>query len=161
MDWMESFVTMNMTAEFIFYFCLSLIVQFYLPRLVHQINPSVKITAECMPPAIFMIIVISHRFNWTFASTTTDLKLVLLQHICLWLLSRVSIPHIIHWINPSSNINGELFLIPILVFIIEVHHSMRLSELEPSQGSLEVFAGTRTLARKMMSHIMNGSVSYN
>jgi len=162
MDWMESFVTMNMTAEIIFYTCLTLFFDFYLPRLVRRINPSFKVTAEGMLPAIVIVIIVSYRLNCTFASTTTDLKMSLFHDICLAFLFKLLVPRIIHWIHPSLDVPGEFLLIPFVVTaIIEFHRGMPLSELEPLQESLEAFSGARTLPRKVMAHTMNGRISYN
>ncbi|RHN77194.1 hypothetical protein MtrunA17_Chr1g0152111 [Medicago truncatula] len=135
MDWMESFVTMNMTAEFIFYACLTLFIHLYFHRFIHWINPFINITTKGMLTPIVITIILFHRFDWSFASTPMDFKMALFSHICYGILFNLSIPRIIHWINPSSNVTNEFLLIPILSAIIEFHSWMPLSELEPSQGS--------------------------
>jgi len=152
MDWINAFVTMNITAEFIVYACLTLFIHLYFHRFIHWINPFINITTKGMLTPIVITIILFHRFDWSFASTTMDLKMALFSHVCYGFLFYLSIPRIIHLINPSSNVTNEFLLIPILTAIIEFHRWMPLSELEPSQGSL---------ARKLMAHFMNGRVSYN
>jgi len=132
MDWMNTFVTMNMTAEIIFYACLTLLFHFYLPWLVHRINPSFKITAEGMLPAIVIVIIVSYRLNCSFASTTMDLKMALFRNTCIAFVFKLLMPHVIHWVNPSLDVTWEFLLLPVLVAaIIEFHRWIPLSELEP------------------------------
>lgn len=129
MDWIHTFVTMNMTAEFILYTCLTFFFHIYISRLVRWINPSFNITAQRMLFPMVASTMLMHRFNLNSTSTLLNLKMVLFENLCIALLCKFCFPRLFHWILPSTDFTKEIFLFPILNVILEFYYFIPLQGL--------------------------------
>jgi hypothetical protein len=147
MDWVYASHPMIFETELIFCTCLVLFIHKYFDRFIHWIHPSINVTKSILTPTV-LTIVLSHRFSWFDASSTVeDHKMVLFQYICQAIITNLTMPRIFRWMDPSMDTTKEFFFAPFLALFLGFHNRMPpLSELDP-------------FARKVMTHIMNGTIS--